>query len=71
MPRTAVQRQGVLGEREHGWPDADRAVDRATLRFGSAAVQPASLIDRETRHGEGSGERRSGQSGAGAHHPVG
>jgi DNA polymerase-4 len=45
VPRTTVQRQGVLGERERGWPDADRAVDRATRRFGSAAVRPASLID--------------------------
>jgi len=71
VPRTAVQRQGVLGEREHGWPDADRAVDRATLRFGSAAVQPASLIDRETRPGEDPREGRSSQSGAGAHHSVG
>jgi DNA polymerase-4 len=46
VPRTAVHRQGVLGEREHGWSDADRAVDRATTRFGSSAVRPASLIDR-------------------------
>ncbi len=46
VPRTRVQRQGVLGERERGWSDADRAVDRATRRFGSAAVRPASLIDR-------------------------
>ncbi|MEZ5092356.1 DNA polymerase IV [Nocardioides sp.] len=44
VPRTTVHRQGVLGEREHGWPDADRAVDRARLRFGSAAVQPAALL---------------------------
>ncbi|HEX5088761.1 MAG TPA: DNA polymerase IV [Nocardioides sp.] len=50
VPRASVQRQGVLGERDHGWPDADRAVDRATLRFGSSAVRPASLIDREERH---------------------
>ena len=28
----------------HGWPEADRAVDRATRRFGSAAVRPASLL---------------------------
>jgi DNA polymerase-4 len=63
VPRTSVQRQGVLGEPEHGWPDADRAVDRATLRFGSSAVRPASLIDREERH---HGDARSG-----AHHPVG
>jgi DNA polymerase-4 len=44
MPRSVVQRQLVLGEREHGWSDADRAVDRATLRFGSAAVRPATLL---------------------------
>jgi DNA polymerase IV len=44
VPRSTVQRQLVLGEREHGWSDADRAVDRATRRFGSAAVRPASLL---------------------------
>jgi DNA polymerase IV len=44
VPRQTVHRQLVLGEPEHGWPDADRAVDRATLRFGSAAVRPASLL---------------------------
>jgi DNA polymerase-4 len=44
VARETVQRQLVLGEREHGWPDADRAVDRATVRFGKAAVRPASLL---------------------------
>ena len=44
VPREQVHRQLVLGEREHGWADADRAVDRATRRFGSAAVRPASLL---------------------------
>ncbi|GCD91713.1 DNA polymerase IV [Nocardioides sp. LS1] len=44
VPRGTVHRQLVLGERERGWSDADRAVDRATLRFGSAAVRPASLL---------------------------
>jgi DNA polymerase-4 len=44
VPRTAVHRQLVLGEREHGWSDADRAVDRATRRFGSDVVRPASLV---------------------------
>jgi DNA polymerase-4 len=43
-PRATVHRQLVLGEREHGWSDADRAVDRAVRRFGSAAVRPASLL---------------------------
>ncbi len=44
VPRTTVHRQLVLGEREHGWSEADRAVDRARLRFGSAVVQPAALL---------------------------
>ena len=44
VARTSVQRQLVLGEPEHGWADADRAVDRATRRFGTAAVRPASLL---------------------------
>ena len=49
VPRSSVHRQGLLGERERGWSEADRAVDRATRRFGSAAVRPASLIDQEAR----------------------
>lgn len=44
VPRDTVHRQLVLGEREHGWPEADRAVDRAMRRFGTTAVRPASLI---------------------------
>jgi DNA polymerase-4 len=44
VPRATVHRQLVLGEPEHGWADADRAVDRATRRFGAAAVRPASLV---------------------------
>jgi len=44
VPRETVQRQLVLGERDRGWSEADRAVDRAARRFGSAAVRPASLL---------------------------
>ncbi|MEJ7833953.1 MAG: DNA polymerase IV, partial [Nocardioides sp.] len=44
LARERVHRQLVLGEREHGWADADRAVDRATRRFGSTAIRPASLL---------------------------
>ncbi len=36
--------QGTLDEPEHGWRDADRAVDRASARFGAGSVRPASLI---------------------------
>ncbi len=44
LPRARVQRQLLLGEREHGWSEADRAVDRAASRFGAHAVRPASLL---------------------------
>ncbi len=44
VPRSTVQRQLVLGERDHGWSEADQAVDRAVNRFGKDAVRPASLI---------------------------
>jgi len=38
-------RQLRLDEREAGWPEADRAVDRAAARFGAGAVRPAVLVD--------------------------
>ena len=44
LPRETVHRQLVLGEPEHGWRDADRAVDRARFRFGADAIRPASLL---------------------------
>lgn len=44
VPRSQVQRQLMLGAREHGWADADRAVDAAVLRFGGLAVHPATLL---------------------------
>jgi len=39
--------QGLLGEPVHGWRDADRAVDRASARFGAGAVRPGSLVEDE------------------------
>ena len=44
VPRSATYRQLELGAREQGWAEADQAVDRAVARFGTAAVQPASLL---------------------------
>ncbi len=38
--------QGRLDEPEHGWREAERAVDRAAARFGHDAVRPASLLVR-------------------------
>jgi DNA polymerase-4 len=43
-PRAGSQRQGVLGERDPGWPEADRAMDRVGMRFGRGAVRPATLL---------------------------
>jgi DNA polymerase-4 len=43
-PREQVHRQLILGEPDHGWSDADRAMDRAARRFGRGAVGPASLL---------------------------
>jgi DNA polymerase IV len=34
-----------LGEREHGWREAERAIDAATARFGTGSVRPASLVN--------------------------
>ncbi|QDO90306.1 DNA polymerase IV [Ornithinimicrobium ciconiae] len=39
--------QGRLDEPEHGWRDAERAMDRAAQRFGSGIVRPASLVVRD------------------------
>ncbi|GAA1773806.1 DNA polymerase IV [Nostocoides vanveenii] len=36
--------QPTLDEPEHGWRDADRALDRAVARFGPGSVGPASLL---------------------------
>src|SRR5690606_205459 len=41
VPRDQVHHQMLLGEKEHGWADAERAMDRATRRFGASAVRPA------------------------------
>ena len=45
VPAQVAPIQTILGEPEHGWRDADRAVDRASRRFGKGAVVPGSLVD--------------------------
>ncbi|TQL69238.1 DNA polymerase-4 [Nocardioides albertanoniae] len=44
VAREGTGRQLVIGERERGWSEADRAVDRVADRFGSNLVRRASLI---------------------------
>jgi DNA polymerase IV len=38
-------RQLVLGQREHGWREAEQAIDEASRRFGNGAVRPGTLLD--------------------------
>jgi DNA polymerase-4 len=52
--------QGLLDEPDHGWREADRAVDRASARFGAGSVRPASLISDKDRAGSGRREAREG-----------
>jgi DNA polymerase IV len=52
--------QGTLDEPNHGWRDADRAVDRASARFGAGAVRPAALVR------DGAEVARSAAAAAGA-----
>lgn len=42
--------QGMLGEPDHGWRDADRAVDRAHARFGRGSVTAATLLTSDDPH---------------------
>ena len=44
VPASVAPIQAALDDPEHGWRDADRAVDRASARFGAGAVRPASLM---------------------------
>ncbi|GAA3812547.1 DNA polymerase IV [Nocardioides panacisoli] len=53
-------RQLALGDRDPGWPDADRAVDVATGRFGKGAVRRASLIGPDVSAGASPPETISG-----------
>jgi DNA polymerase-4 len=48
---TGTPQQLVLGEREHGWKDAERAIDAAIRRFGRGTVQPATLVERGEESG--------------------
>jgi DNA polymerase-4 len=44
VPTENAPIQARLDEPEKGWRDADRAVDRASARFGAGSVRPASLM---------------------------
>ncbi|MFL6238080.1 MAG: DNA polymerase IV [Actinomycetes bacterium] len=44
-PAESQTHQLLIDERPVGWREAERAVDRATERFGSGVVRPAALVD--------------------------
>jgi DNA polymerase-4 len=46
-----TSRQPALDEPEHGWADADRAVDAAARRFGMDVVRPAALMPKPAARG--------------------
>jgi DNA polymerase-4 len=48
-------RQMTLGERDHGWRDAERAADAVAARFGSGLVKPASLLRGDGMRPDGNG----------------
>ena len=48
VPTENAPIQARLDEPEKGWRDADRAVDRASARFGAGSVRPASLMRDQT-----------------------
>ena len=39
-----VESQLVLGAPDHGWREAEEAVDRLSARFGTGSVRPARLL---------------------------
>src|ERR687886_2044863 len=44
VPASSGHRQLALDERPQGWREAERAVDRASARFGAGVVRPATLV---------------------------
>jgi len=44
VPARSGHRQLALDERPQGWREAERAVDRASARFGAGVVRPAALV---------------------------
>jgi DNA polymerase-4 len=43
-PAAGVPHQLALGEKASGWREAEQAVDKASRRFGTGAVRPATLV---------------------------
>jgi DNA polymerase-4 len=48
QPVETAPMQLELGAPEHGWRDAERAVDDLSRRFGAGVVRPGTLVDRRS-----------------------
>ncbi|MFC3688426.1 DNA polymerase IV [Aquipuribacter hungaricus] len=48
QPLETAPLQLELGAPEHGWRDAERAVDDLSRRFGAGVVRPGTLVDRKS-----------------------
>lgn len=48
QPLETAPMQLELGAPEHGWRDAERAVDDLSRRFGAGVVRPGTLVDRKS-----------------------
>jgi DNA polymerase-4 len=57
-------RQMTLGERDHGWRDAERAADAVAARFGRGLVKPASLLGGDAIRTDGNGAAPRGEGAA-------
>lgn len=60
QPLETAPLQLELGAPEHGWRDAERAVDDLSRRFGAGVVRPGTLVDRRPRDDPGGPVRGSG-----------
>ena len=65
------QHQLQLGEREHGWRDAEQAMDRAARRFGAGSVRPATLVEPSSPVGNPPMGHRRQASSVGSEHGTG
>ena len=63
--RAGAPIQATLDEPDFGWRDADRAIDRASARFGAGAVRPAALV-REPGSGPGRSRTAGRRAGSAA-----
>ena len=61
--RSDAEFLAILGAPEHGWREAEEAVDRLAARFGRGSVRPARLITEPASERDGQGPPRHSRPG--------